>query len=96
MDNFKIAWYVIKVTDIKVIVEDGTNIRLNWKASDTTQIQGFRIYRDIKPTFKTDESKLITEVQSTNYLDENLNSYQHYFYKIIPVGTSGEVFLLIF
>lgn len=92
MDNFKIAWFLIKVTDLKATVEDGTNIRLNWKTTDSTRTKGFKIYRNNKPGFKTDESNLLIEVKTTYFLDKNLEPYKHYFYKIVPVSKNGEVF----
>ena len=92
MDNFKIAWFLIKVTDLKAIVEDGTNIRLNWQTTDASRTKSYKIYRDNQPGFKTDESKLLTEVNTAGYLDKNLEPYKHYFYKIIPVSKDGEVF----
>ncbi len=92
MDNFKIAWYLIKVTDIKATVINGTNIRLNWKSTDTTNTKAYKIYRDKLPDFKPNEKNLLTEVKNTSFEDKNLEPYQHYFYQIIPVGKSGEVF----
>jgi hypothetical protein len=92
MDNFKIGWYLIKVTDLKAIVEDGSNISLNWKSSDTIRTKAYRIYRSNLPGFKPDKSSLFTEVKTNHYQDKNLKPYKHYFYKIVPVGTSGEVF----
>ena len=92
MDNFKIAWFLIKVNDLVATVEDGINIRLNWKTTDTARTKGFRIYRNIQQDFKPDEKTLLTEVTGPSFLDKNLKPYQHYFYKIVPVGKSGEVF----
>jgi len=92
MDNFKIAWFLIKVVDLKATVENGTNIRLSWKTTDPDRTTAYKIYREMKSEFKTNESNLLTEVKSTDFLDKNLEPYKHYFYKIVPVSTSGEVF----
>ncbi|HEY3372787.1 MAG TPA: DUF5060 domain-containing protein, partial [Prolixibacteraceae bacterium] len=92
MDNFKIAWFLIKVTDVTATVEDGSNIRLNWKASDPARARGYKIYRATQPGFQPSESNLLTESMTSTYLDENLEPYHHYFYQIVPVGTTGEVF----
>ena len=92
MDNFKLAWYVIKVTDLHATVENGTNIRLDWKSTDTTQIKAYKIFRNNQPEFKPEESNLLTEVRNTTFRDKNLESYKHYFYQIVPVSKSGEVF----
>ena len=92
MDNFKIGWFLIKVTDVKTTVEGGSNIHLNWKTSDMSKTKGYKIYRDIKSGFKPAATNLVAEVNTSEYLDKNLEPYKHYFYQIVPVSTTGEVF----
>ena len=92
MDNFKIAWFLIKVTDVKANVENGTNIRLTWKTSDVSRTKGFKIYRDNKPNIKPGKTTLIADVSTPDFLDKNLEPYKHYFYKIVPISTTGEVY----
>ncbi len=92
IDNFKMAWYLIKVTDVQASLVDGKNIQLNWKTSDTVNSSKYKIYRSNKHNFEADKNSFIAESETTQYQDKNLEHYKHYFYKIVPVGKSGEVF----
>jgi hypothetical protein len=92
MDNFKMAWYLIKINDIQATLVDGKNIQLSWKTTDKTNCSKYKVYRGSRPGFPADETSLIAEPDTTMFYDKNLNPYKHYFYKVVPVGRSGEVF----
>jgi len=92
MDNFKMAWYLIRATDLEVNVSEGTNLQLAWNTTDPENTGKFLIHRGSHTGFEISESTLIAETTSTDFLDGNLEAYRHYFYRVIPVHTSGEVF----
>jgi hypothetical protein len=92
MDNFRIAWYLIRVTDLEASVSEGVNVHLSWNTSDPEHTGTYLIYRGTHPGFETGDSALIAETVTTEYLDSNLKPYRHYFYRVIPVHTGGEVF----
>jgi hypothetical protein len=92
MDHFKMAWYLIRVTDLEVSVSGGNNINLAWKTTDQERTGKYLVYRGSFPEFEAGEQTLIAEVTTTGYQDKNLEPFRHYFYKVIPVHTSGEVF----
>ncbi len=50
------------------------------------------IYRNTVSGFSADESSYIAETDTIVFQDKNLEPYKHYFYKVVPVGKSGEVF----
>ncbi len=92
MDNFRIAWFLIKVTDVQAAVKDGSNIQLTWKTSDTARTKSYKIYRSNQPEFKPDAGNFLAEVNTIGFLDKNLEPFRHFFYKIVPVGSVGEEF----
>ncbi len=92
MDNFKAAWFLIRVTDVVASVSEGKNINLSWNTSDQEQTGKYLIHRGSNPGFEITENTLIAEATATSYQDKDLEPYKHYFYKLIPVHNSGEVF----
>jgi len=56
IDNFKMAWYLIKVNDVQVKLINGKNIHLEWKTSDIPNSSKSKIYRSNKPHFSVDEA----------------------------------------
>ena len=92
MDNFKMGWYLIRATDLEASVSDGKNIDLRWQTTDQELTEKYLVYRGNHPGFEVNENTLIAEVTITNYRDENLDPYKHWFYKVVPVHSSGEVF----
>ncbi len=92
MDDFKFAWYIIKVTDAKATLVNGQNVQLNWNSSDNENSLKYKIYRSTTSNFTANEKSFIADSDSTEYLDKNLEPYKNFFYKIIPVGNTGEIF----
>ena len=92
IDNFKTGWYLIKVNDVQATLADGKNIILTWKNTDMANSSKYKIYRSNKPDFSADEKSYIAETETTNFEDKNLEPYKIYFYKVVPVGKSGEEF----
>jgi len=90
LDNFRTAWYLIHVTDLKAKVEHGNTVRLQWNTSDEERTAEYRIYRSNNPGFPTDESTFLAETAKKEYIDTNLAPYKHYFYKVLATGTDGE------
>ncbi|MHC4913383.1 MAG: DUF5060 domain-containing protein, partial [Planctomycetota bacterium] len=91
-DNFKMAWYLIRATDLEATVSEGRNITLTWKTTDQERTDKYLIHRGNNPGFKISENTLLAETTTTSYQDTALEPYKHYFYKVVPVHTSGEVF----
>lgn len=92
MDNFKMAWYLISVTELEATVSEGENIDLSWSTSDQERTGKYLIYRGEEPGFEVSESSLIAETLTPGYRDAGLAPYRHYFYRVVPVHTGGEVF----
>ena len=92
MDNFKIAWYVIEVADLQASVSDGRDILLTWTTTDRERTGKYFVYRGTSAGFEIDENSFLAETDATFYTDRNLEPYQHFFYKVVPVHTNGEVF----
>jgi hypothetical protein len=91
-DNFKIAWYLIRATDLEATVSEGRIITLTWNTTDREYTNKYLIYRGYNPEFEIGENTLLAETTTTTYQDKELEPYKHYFYKVVPVHTSGEVF----
>lgn len=92
MDNFKMAWYLIRIRDLEASVSEGNNINLSWASSDTAQTEKYLVYRGSSPGFEINESSLLAETSTNLYQDNELEPYKHYFYKVVPVHNSGEVY----
>ncbi|MGW8315036.1 MAG: DUF5060 domain-containing protein [Bacteroidales bacterium] len=92
MDDFKLAWYLIKVTDPVATVSKGKDILLEWNTSDQERSEKYLIYRGTVTGFPVIEENLLTETDTTFYLDRDLEPYNHYFYRVVPVHVSGEEF----
>ncbi|MFC2089599.1 DUF5060 domain-containing protein, partial [Bacteroidota bacterium] len=92
VDDFKIAWYLIWATDLEAAVEEGRNIHLSWKSTDPENTSKYLIYRGNRTDFPTDTEHLYDETTASTYTDTDLEPYTHFFYKVVPVHTSGEVF----
>ena len=92
MDDFKLAWYVIRATDPEAIVSEGRNIHLAWNTTDRERAGKYLIYRGSRPGFEIGENTLLAETTATSYQDRNLEPCRHYFYRVVPVHISGEVF----
>lgn len=92
IDNFRMAWYLIDVVDVQAKVVNGQNIELNWTTSNTERTAGYKIYRSYSSDFEPGGNNFLVDVSTTSYTDTNLEPYKHYFYKVVAVGKSGEVF----
>ncbi len=92
MDNFRMAWYLIKATDLKAELADGNNIHLSWNSTNKERTSKYFIYRSSSPDFSPSKENKIAESETTEFQDKNLDAYHHYFYKVIPVSNDGEVF----
>jgi hypothetical protein len=92
MDNFKMAWYLISATDLRATVSDGRNIHLSWATTDRDNTGKYLIYRGSDRGFEISGDHLVAETTDTTYLDQALDPYKHYFYQVVPVHTSGEVY----
>ncbi len=92
MDNFRIAWYLIKATDVEAKLTDGNNIHLHWNSSNKEQTSKYLIYRSNSPDFSPSNENMIAETETAEFKDNDLDAYEHYFYKIVPVGNDGEIF----
>ena len=92
MDNFKFAWYIIKVTDLQAEISGGNNINLKWNSSDAANSSKFKIYRNTTSDFQADAKSFVAETENLSFQDKNLQPYNHYFYKVVAVGKSGEEF----
>ena len=92
IDNFKFAWYLVKVTDLQADLVDGKNINLNWKTTDAANRAKYKIYRNNNSGFTADQSNFIAETDAITFEDKNLEPYKNYFYKVVPVEKSGEEF----
>ncbi|MBN2775632.1 MAG: DUF5060 domain-containing protein [Prolixibacteraceae bacterium] len=90
MDNFRTAWRLIHVTDLKAEVNNAKNIHLRWNTSDVENTSGYKIFRSNEPEFKLNENTYLTKTEKTEYNDNNLDPYKHYFYKVIAIGTDGD------
>lgn len=73
-------------------VSNGRNICLSWKTTDGDQTGKYMVYKGYSPGFEISEHTLLAETTSTSYRDMDLDPYKHYFYRVVPVHTNGEVF----
>lgn len=92
MDNFKIGWYLIKTSGLSATVDKGKDIRLSWQTSDRERTGKYNIYRSNQPGFSVSDLNFLAQTTDTIYTDLNLAPYRHYFYRVVPVSTTGEVF----
>ncbi len=90
LDNFRMAWYLIHITDLTLNVIDGNNIHLSWGTSNIERTAGYKIYRSTEQDFKPGEENLIAETDTTFFVDEKLDPYKVFFYKVAAVGNNEE------
>ncbi len=91
-DNFKIAGFVINITDFTATTLEGNKVQLNWTSSDPSATDIYRIYRSTTQGFIPSQNNLLTGTRNTSFLNQGLDVYTSYFYKIVPSDTLGEVF----
>lgn len=92
MDDFKLAWYLIRVTEPVATVSEGRDILLRWNTTDRERTGKYLVYRGTFAGFPLSEDHLLAESDTTFYMDHNLEPYRHYFYRVVPVHVSGELF----
>jgi hypothetical protein len=92
MDDFRIAWYLIRVTGPVATVSKGTSIHLSWDTTDPERTGKYLVYRGNEPGFRVGPNSFLAETTLPSYRDNDLEPYRHYFYRVVPVHTSGEVF----
>ena len=92
LDNFRMGWYLIQVTDLDISVTGGRSIRLDWDTTDPERTGKYQVYRSTQPGVELTEVNLVAETERAFYLDPDLEPYQHYFYRVVPVHQDGEVY----
>ncbi len=73
-----------KVKNFQVIAETN-NIGLSWEANAEPDIKHYSLYRK----WNNEAWKKITDVEGTNYQDDNLKAYAQTFYKILVTDKKG-------
>lgn len=93
LDDLKIAGFTIRVQNLEAVVEEGTNVRLNWAGSDPNATKLFRVFRDSVPGFTHSEQNLLSTTTDTGFLDQDLPPYRTFFYKVTAIDTLDEEFI---
>ena len=78
--------------NLEANISEGKNINLTWQTTNEERTAKYLIYRGTDPGFEVGERSFISETTVSNYQDKGLQPYKHYFYKVVPVHSSGEVF----
>ena len=89
-DNLSIAGQIISVTDLEANTADDTSIQLNWNSTDTDGTGSYKVYRSTEQGFTANSQSLIAEIDSSSFLDGSLQVNTPYYYRILPVDTTGE------
>ncbi|KPL17487.1 MAG: hypothetical protein AMS26_00825 [Bacteroides sp. SM23_62] len=63
MDNFKIAWYLVRATDLEAAVSEGRNINLTWNTTDQLQTGKYIIYRGAFPDLRSMRAPFLLKQQ---------------------------------
>jgi len=66
IDNFRMAWYLIEVSNLSASVSEGKNVQLSWKTSNAERTVGYKVYRGKKSGFTIDDSNQVAEVKTTS------------------------------
>ncbi len=88
-DNFKIAGFSIKITDLKATLVDSSHVDLNWSADKPAAANSFRIYRGTVSGFSANASTLVGDTTAEMYHDRGLMNNTTYYYKVAAVDTNG-------
>lgn len=88
LDDVKIGWRLIQADSLQATAT-GTQIHLSWTSTDPENTANYRIHRDLEPRFQVTEKNFIGVSVAPEYTDINLDTYIPYYYRIIPVDTSG-------
>lgn len=93
LDDLKISGFVLEVIDFEASVVEGTSVQLNWASSDSSATNFYQVYRSTQQGFEISPETFVIGTQNTSFLNQGLEPYTHYSFKVVPVDTSGEVFL---
>jgi hypothetical protein len=92
-DYVRVGWYLIEIMDLKADVQEGTDVRLSWTTNDPENAGRFRIYRGTEPRFDVSEDLFIGESETNGFIDREPGTYEQHFYRVVPIGKDGEVYL---
>jgi hypothetical protein len=90
IDDFKVSGFIIEVNDLAAEVVNGNDVQLNWTSTDPDATNIYKIYRANEPGFDSSNETLVTATTNNSFLDQGLDPYTHYYYKVIPIDTLGE------
>lgn len=93
LDDLKISGFILEVVDFEASVVEGTSVQLNWASSDSSATNFYQVYRSTQQGFEISPETFVIGTQNTSFLNQGLEPYTHYSFKVVPVDTSGEVFL---
>ncbi|SMO93307.1 Por secretion system C-terminal sorting domain-containing protein [Gracilimonas mengyeensis] len=92
LDNFKLGNYPVNVKNLMAEVQNGRNVQLSWSSYEPDAMANYAVYRGDNEDFPTTSSRLIGETSEPSFLDEGLEPFNSYFYKIIAIDTLGTVY----
>jgi len=92
-DNLKVAGISVQISEIETNLIDKTSVELTWATSDPERVDHYNIYRHTQSGFEANEELKIGQSESTIYLDEDLQNYSVYYYRVTAVDTVGEEYL---
>ena len=93
MDDVRIGWYLIEVTDLEADILDGTDIHLTWHTNNPENTGKCKVYRGEVPRFEISEDRYIGESENFEFVDPSPGSYGLFYYRILPFAKDGEEFL---
>lgn len=78
------------VSDFQATLNEQNNVLLRWNENHDSDISHYVIYRDINSDFVPElEVNSIATIKSLEYIDENINNGETYYYKISAIDLNG-------
>lgn len=89
LDNFKVAGFGVKVSELQAETLGPQSIKLNWVSGDPAAVDYYNIYRDTESDFPANEETLAGTSKINEFVDEELAEDTFYYYTVSAVDTSG-------
>lgn len=88
-DDLRIAGFRLTIDQFNAETKNGNEAELTWTVNDMAGTSGFEVHRGNESDFEPSDETLVTESEATTFTQSDLAVYSTYFYRIIPVDTSG-------
>lgn len=89
IDDLQIGGFSNMAINLSADVVDGANIQLAWNTTNEGVTHRYQVLRSTEPRLAVEAMSLVTEVTTNTFLDQNLDPDRVFYYKVLPVDTTG-------